>query len=84
LKQRIFTIRNSFHMSESKFSNLPQDALVDLLLHSTRELLEALNKPNNQDEINGKKKQTELLHSLLVRMLIDKKASEQPGIALSY
>jgi hypothetical protein len=71
-------------MADSKFSNLSQDALVDLLLHSTKELIEALNKPDNQEEVNAKKKQAELLHALLVKLLIDKKASEQPGINLSY
>lgn len=71
-------------MPGNKFSNLTPEALVDILLQSTKELLEVIVKPYNEDEINAKRKEAELLHSSFVDMLIKKKANENPGFSLSY
>jgi hypothetical protein len=71
-------------MVNNKLNDLSPEALVELLLQYTSELLDTIVKPDNEEEIHAKIKQAELLHSRLVHMLIEKKAAEHPGMALSY
>lgn len=71
-------------MADNQFNNLSPEALVELLLQQTRELLDSIKKPDNESEINLKKHQTELLHGMLVDILTQKRRNEQVGLSLTY
>jgi hypothetical protein len=71
-------------MADNQFNNLSPEALVELLLQQTRELLDSIKKPDNESEISLKKHQTELLHGMLVDILTQKRRNEQVGLSLTY
>ncbi len=66
-------------MTINKLNSLAQDAMVSMLLKSTKELLTALEKPDNLIEIDDKKNQVELIHTAFLESFLEKRTAERPA-----
>jgi hypothetical protein len=64
---QIYATQKRLTMPDNNFTNLPTEALMNLLLLSTGDLLDALeNNLDNGIEIKAKKKQVELIYSAIM------------------